>query len=197
MSCLLLTFWGFFNSAVSWCRLRQIWLFYYHCPFLGEGGQFSYCRQITPERQEWEEKLWAPPVTSKGFTVCLCLEGLIRGDEAYLYEKCSGRWHFDLSHSMCRPKEGESCSLFPPPPPPPRPLPVPPHQAFLWQHHASFMPSIFRIIPNLIAVSLLLPAAAAPKIKSHPTKGMLGWSLLIDQMLCCSKNSGHQVPSEA
>lgn len=90
------------------------------------------------------------------------------------------------------PSEGGRELLLVPPPQPPRPLPVPPHQAFLWQHHASFMPSIFRIIPNLIAVSLLLPAAAAPKIKSRPTKGMLGWSLLIDQMLCCSKNSSHQ-----
>lgn len=59
------------------------------------------------------------------------------------------------------------------------------------------MPSIFRIIPNLIAVGLLLPAAAAPKIKSRPMEGMLGWSFLIDQMSCCSKISGHQVPSEA
>lgn len=40
--------------------------------------------------------------------------------------------------------------------------------------HVLFMPSFFRMIPNLIAVSLLLPAAAAHKIKSRPRKGMLG-----------------------
>lgn len=81
-----------------------------------------------------------------------------------------------ICHTQCavrRRERAAPCSP-PPPPPPPRPLPVPPHQAFPWQRHASFMPSIFRIIPNLIAVSLLLPAAAAPKIKSRPTKGMLG-----------------------
>lgn len=76
---------------------------------------------------------------------------------------------------------------------------LPPHHLhpppLLWHLHVLFMPSIFRIIPNLIAVSLLLPAAAAPKIKSSPRKEMLGWSFLIDQMLCCSKNSGH--PSDA
>lgn len=44
----------------------------------------------------------------------------------------------------------------------------------LWHLHVLFMPSIFRIILNLIAVSLLLPAAAAPKIKSRPRKAMLG-----------------------
>lgn len=59
------------------------------------------------------------------------------------------------------------------------------------------MPSIFRIIPNLIAVRLLLRAAAVPKIKSHPRKEMLGWSFLIAHMLFCSKESGHWLPSEA
>lgn len=77
------------------------------------------------------------------------------------------------------------------------PLPIPLLHPPLWNLYVLFMPRIFRIIPNLIAVSLVLPAAAVPKIKSRPTKGMLGWSLLIDQMLCCSKNTGHQVPSEA
>lgn len=43
-----------------------------------------------------------------------------------------------------------------------------------WHLHVLFMPSIFRIIPNLIAIRLLLPAAAVPKIKSRPRKGMLG-----------------------
>lgn len=44
----------------------------------------------------------------------------------------------------------------------------------LWNLCALFMLCIFRTISNLIAVSLLLPAAAAPKIKSHPRKEMLG-----------------------
>lgn len=58
----------------------------------------------------------------------------------------------------------------------PSPLPIPLHTTLiLWNLHVLFMPSIFRIIPNLIAVGLLLPAAA-PKIKSRPREGMLGWS---------------------
>lgn len=44
----------------------------------------------------------------------------------------------------------------------------------LWNLRALFMLCIFRTISNLIAVSLLLPAAAAPKIKSRPRKEMLG-----------------------
>lgn len=56
-----------------------------------------------------------------------------------------------------------------------------------WNLCALFMLCILRTISNLIDVSLLLPAAAAPKIKSGPRKEMLGWSSLIDQMLCFSK----------
>lgn len=74
-------------------------------------------------------------------------------------------------------------------------LPVLQLQLALWNLFV-FMLCIFRIISNLIAISLVLPAAAAHKIKSRPRKGMLGWSFLIDQMLCCSNNSGHLVPSE-
>lgn len=104
-------------------------------------------------------------------------------------------WHVTLNLLSPNVLSGGGRELLLAPSPPPLPV-LPPHP-FLWHLHVLFMPSIFKIIPNLIAVSLLLPAAAAPKIKSSPRKEMLGWSFLIDQMLCCSKNSGHQVPSEA
>lgn len=103
--------------------------------------------------------------------------------------------HSKPAESECAVRGGRELLLAPSPPPLPV-SPPDPHHPF-WHLHVLFMPSIFRIIPNLIAVSLLLPAAAAPKIKSRPRKGMLGWSFLIDQMFCCSKNSGHKVPSEA
>lgn len=57
---------------------------------------------------------------------------------------------------------------------PPCPLPIPQLHLALWNLFVLFMLCIFRIISNLIAISLLLPAAAARKIKSHPMKRMLG-----------------------
>ena len=77
---------------------------------------------------------------------------------------------------ICHTKPAEcECAMLllaPSPPPPPPPL--------RWHLHVPFMPSIFRLIPNLIAVSLLLPAAAAPKIKSSPREGD-AWLIFSDR----------------
>lgn len=56
----------------------------------------------------------------------------------------------------------------------PCPLPILQLHLPLWNLRALFMLCIFKTISNLIAISLLLPAAAAPKIQLQPKKEMLG-----------------------
>lgn len=90
---------------------------------------------------------------------------------------------------MCCPGEGGGLT--------PSPSPSPNTTNPVGTSMSRSCPAFLDSIPYLIAVGLLLPAAAAPNIKSSPWKEMLGWSFLMHQMLCCSKSSGHQVPSEA
>lgn len=155
-------------------------------------GQFSYCHQITPwevgnfRRQLSRARLHSLFVSGRahqrrwGILIGKVLRKVaLWSVTPNLLSRAAlsgpGR-HPPLAHHLL------SLPLLPASPKPP-PLPV-------WHLHVLLMPGIFRIIPNLIAVSLLVPAAAVPKIKSCPRKETLDWSFLIDQMLCCSKNSG-------
>lgn len=119
------------------------------------------------------EKLWAAPVTSLASqSVCVWKGSSEEMRHTYMKSAQEGGTlicHTKPAESECSVQRRERAAYLPPhhlhcQSPTPTP----------WHLHVLFMPSIFRIIPNLIAVSLLLPAAAAPKIKSCPRKGMLG-----------------------
>lgn len=107
------------------------------------------------------------------FTVGLCLEGLIRGDEAYLYEKVFRKMALCyVTLNLLSLNLLVWVGRVPLAPTLPSLLVSPP-RALPWHLHFLFLPSIFRVISNLIAVSLLLPAAAVLRLNHVPRRECL------------------------